>query len=118
MRRLALLIAIAAAVLTACDPGIGVRIENQTDQPLEVCFSSKPEPDLRGLCDSQPMSKTTTWSILCTQDETEWVVVLANDSRIYERLATCEDWEESGAWVRVEQTEGRFIVTDSLNSAP
>jgi len=40
------------------------------------------------------------------------------ERRIYQRTATCKEWEDSGATFIIKQRGDEFIVTDSLPDAP
>jgi hypothetical protein len=112
-----LILAILVTLLaSACDPGIGVRIENHSSEPLEVCISDWADPEARGHCDKQEPSETVTWSTICQGDWIKWVVLLSSGSRIYARSATCDDWKRSGAWVRVQDLDNELVTGDSLES--
>jgi hypothetical protein len=104
------------ALAAGCDPGIGIRVENETARALDVCISDWADPEARGHCDQQEPNETITWSITCQGDWTKWVVLLSSGSRIYARSATCDDWKRSGAWVRVQDLDDELVTGDSLES--
>jgi hypothetical protein len=111
------MVAVALALLvTACDPGTGIRIENHTDALLTVCFTRQTVPPALDsqFCDVQQAHKTVTWSTICTPEDFKWAVIGIENREIYRTRATCGEWEKSGAWVSVVLENGQYMVRDSL----
>src|SRR3972149_847705 len=118
MLRFVVVALVCLLLVTACDPGIGIRIENHTGASIVFCESNRGEPNLsdEGSCVSQSSGKTTTWSVLCESDWMKWVVICIGENKIYSASATCGTWKKTGAWIKVEFVDGRFVASDSLSN--
>lgn len=105
---------LAAVLLSACDPAIDVVVANRTD--ATICFhnGSNGRPVVRLLCGEVKPKVEKSWGVLCSDAATLWVVLTADDQEIYAASATCQEWEDSGAWGAIEERNGGFITTDSL----
>lgn len=119
MRLTALLLsaALASVLLSACDPVIEVTVANRTD--ATICFydGRKGRPSARlDLCGEVKPNAEKSWGVLCSDGATLWVVLTLDGREIYATSATCKQWEDSGAWVVVEQRNGQFITSDSLST--
>jgi hypothetical protein len=119
---------VLAALLTACDPGIGITVVNESASA--VCWYSsgnyrhgdeRPDPaDADEPCSLVVPGETRGPSVvLCHRGNTKWVVLTLGEGgpEIYARSATCGEWEDSGATVTVKQRDGKFVITDSLPDA-
>ena len=108
----------------ACDPGIGITFINNTDKELcsyESDFETPRASNLDpALCSEIEPHETITYDTICQSDWLKWVIlsVGASGPQIYARVATCGEWEESGATIRIDELDGEFVVTDSLPDEP
>jgi hypothetical protein len=114
---------VATVLLTACDPGIVVGVENLSDADVYVFTSgsysekySERRPDTSNLRDALLVraGKASGITIGCYSDTTNWVVLVVNTEEIYARATTCGRWLHSNARVTVQGTSGAFQVSDSL----
>ena len=90
---------------------------NDSDAPL--CFNLSSAAAERGdTCSRVKPRGTTVWSPECSSaGEEPLMVVLSLEQGgrdVYNRTATCNEWEEPGARFTIEQRGDEFIVMDSL----
>ena len=90
---------------------------NESDSLL--CFnSSLADARTFGYCAEVSPRATAVWRPECGQaGKQPLTVVLTVGTRgrqIYNRTATCNEWEESGAKFTIEQRGDELVVTDSL----
>ncbi len=118
------LLLVFGALFIACDPGIGITFINNTDK--ELCFyesgfetprASDLDPEL---CSEIEPNEKITYTTICQSDWLKWVILTVGESgpQIYARVATCGEWEDSGATITVDEPDGGFAVTDSLPDEP
>ena len=110
-----------AIVFMACDPGIGMNVDNRSDSSVCVFLSGiyadgrdRPDTSDPRSCILLMPGEDTSIGTLCYGKNPKWVVLTAERREIYSRLATCGEWESSGAKVVIEGRLGSFTVTDSL----
>ena len=113
----ALVLPLAAIVLgvflAGCDPGLELRIDNQTDQ--SICFTdSLDSPHEFPICfEVEPGSHT--YGLLCQQNDTLFVTLTTvGRLLLFSSFATCREWEDSGAWIEVTKRNEEYEVRDSL----
>ena len=111
-RGFALVLIATALALSACDPGIGITVENRTDEL--VCFHER--SGVRSCPDNVKPHDSVTWGVICTSDDTILVVLTVEGQQIYSNSATCGEWDDAGARIVVERANGDFQVTDSLGT--
>lgn len=107
------LLIIWAVVFVACDPGIDIHFVNNT--PTRLCWYSSHVGDADWCAEIKPHEEIT-YGTICTSDDEKLVVLTVGVSgkQIYERTATCREWEDSGARIVIDQVDGRFVVESSL----
>ena len=115
-RALFLVVVFATVALVACDPGIGIRVENQSN--ALICFHEQGTRliDPTSCVDEIQPGESVKWSVLCQSDWEMTIVLTSEDREIYSGSATCGEWEKTGARIVVERVDGLFEVTDSLGS--
>jgi len=104
-----------AAVLTGCDPGIGITFVNKTSSTLCWYEYERDVGNPDACAEIQPNDKIT-YSTICESDwdQSVFLTVGVTGEQIYNRTATCGEWEDSGAKVTIDRIDGKFVVTDSL----
>jgi hypothetical protein len=118
----------AMAALAACGPPndgslVNFKFDNKTDSL--VCAHSNAASAASGQsCSEVKPRKTTVWSSECLpgedRDRTLVTMVLTvgvKGRAIYNRTATCKQWNDLGASIIIDQTGDRFIIKDSLPGA-
>jgi len=107
---------VLATLLTACDPGVGLKIENRSASALCKYESERSVGDSERCYKIEP-GDSPTFSIICTSEMERTVVLTVGQGgpRIYARTATCGKWKDSGATVSVSQQDGEFIVDDGFD---
>ena len=120
--RFGVFITLGIVIFTACGLTIG-----PDDHPLKLtfintsdsllCFNS---PGL-GFCDEVGPRGVSIWRPGCGSGKGAvrnpiTVVLSAHEEgiKIYQRTATCTEWEDAGATFIIKQRGDEFIVTDSL----
>ena len=108
---------VLATLLTACDPGIGLKIVNDSDSRLCWYESERSAADRQQPCSAIESGESPTFSIICTPDMARLVIVTVGKGgpRSYEREATCGAWDDAGATVTVRQRGGEFVVEDGFD---
>ena len=109
------LLLLLSVVLYGCDPGITITIENETDQM--ICAQPSISWVGHDPCYHEvPPRSSSDWGDICARDMTSAIVLTVGvgDDVIYQRSATCGEWEDSGAKITVTKADGEFEVTDSL----
>jgi hypothetical protein len=114
------LLLIIGLLFVACDPGIEITFVNNTDRDL-CCYESDFETPRPGdldasLCGEIAPHQKVDYGTICQSDWLKWVILTVgtNGPQIYARVATCGEWEDSGATVTIEQVDGEIVVADSL----
>ncbi|MDO8612432.1 MAG: hypothetical protein Q7R32_06365 [Dehalococcoidia bacterium] len=94
-------------LLTACDPGIELKIVNDTDSPL-CWYETERDVGDPEWCNEIEANDAVSWSTICTMDQPKAVILTVGISGepFYEKEATCGEWKDAGATVTVEQRDG------------
>jgi hypothetical protein len=90
---------------------------NETDSLL--CFNLSSAAAARGeFCDEIKSHGTSVWRPECGQAGKQPLTVVLSlgpgGREIYNRTATCNEWEASGARFTIERRGDELVVTDSL----
>ena len=113
---------------------LGITIDNQTGAVLcsyegnaSGGFGPSPGPSpteadafiARTCVDEIEPYDDVDWRVLCESNDV-LTIVLADRTGpvIYRGTTTCGRWDDSGAWIKVTQEDGRFITSDSLTKNP
>ena len=99
--------------------GNTVKMTFVNDSDALLCFNLSSEYGASGdFCDEIKPRATSVWRPGCSTSGERPVTVVLNAGpggrEVYNRTATCNEWEESGAKFTIEQRGDEFIVTDSL----
>jgi hypothetical protein len=96
-------------LLSGCDPGIGLKVENKTAVPICVADAPVPAPCDEGVI--VPPFEVTRISIVCTSDDKVHVSVARKDNGrlIHQSDATCGEWDKSGSKIVALDTGGGDI---------
>ena len=107
---------LVGTILVACDPGVGLKVENRSASALCKYESERSVGD-SGRCYKIEPGDSPTFSIICTREMEKTVVLTVGQGgpRFYARTATCGKWKDSGATVTVRQRDGEFIVEDGFD---
>jgi len=110
------LLAASAAFLVACDPGIGLKIVNNTDSRL-CWYEFERDGDDPASCSSIEPGESPRFSVICTNEMITTVVLTVgtNGPEIYAREATCGEWKRAGATVTVSKRAGQYVVEDGFD---
>lgn len=110
------LLVLACVLVAACDPGVGLRIENDSDVP--VCLQ---ESDHHYACKEMLTApgESKRFAILCTGDDILYLVVerVDNGAVIHRSEATCDRWNDSGSKIVVSNVDGRIEARASIDPA-
>jgi hypothetical protein len=91
---------------------------NETDSLL--CFNRTSEAAARGdVCSELPADETTVWRPGCGEFDMQPVVLTVGRGgpEIYKKTVSCDEWEESGGRIVIEQRGDKLVVTDSLTGS-
>ena len=91
---------------------------NETDSLL--CFNRTSEAAATGdSCAELPAHKTTVWRPGCGELGMQPVVLTVGRGgpEIYKTTALCDEWEESGARIVIEQRGDEYVVIDGLSES-
>jgi hypothetical protein len=123
MFALFLVIFIANAAFCYWHQGFDVSYVNNTDESLCVREYPRDTPQdskQRLYCDDVPPQDEITYSHgYCDRAEEPRSVLVAVGSEqdpIYETTRTCKEWQDNDVRVTVEQTDGRYVATESLRN--
>jgi hypothetical protein len=106
-------------VFAACVRESTIKLTFVNESDSDMCFNLSSAAAARSdTCGEVKPSGTTVWRPECGQaGEQPLTVVLSLDQggrEVYNRTATCNEWEESGAKFTIEQRGDELVVTDSL----
>src|SRR3972149_2129167 len=90
---------------------------NSSDSLL--CFNLSSAEAARGdSCGEVKSRRTSVWRPRCSPSGSEPLTVVLSlgpgGREVYNRTATCDEWEASGAKFTIEQRGDELVVTDSL----
>ena len=104
---------VLGVLLVGCDPGLGLKIDNQTDQG--ICFSESKDSLVEFPICFEVEPGSHTYDIICQQNDTLFVTLTTvGRQELFAGFATCGEWEDSGAWIEVVKRNGEYEVRDSL----
>lgn len=99
---------------------VNLQFVNNTDSLL-CYFPNSEEAAAERFCEEVSPQKKRSWAPECGPGEdanlTATAVVLTvglGGEVIYNRTATCKQWNDSGAKITIDRRDGKFVVTDSL----
>lgn len=103
---------IFALFALGCEPGSDIEFVNQTAERL--CYYTN-EGDF-SFCQVIEPGETRTYGKVCGSNSARSVLVTLHSSReyIYSRSEGCNGWDN--VTVTISQQDGRFVVTDTLDS--
>ena len=109
-------------VFAACLRESKIKMPFVNESDSDLCFNlSLADATTFGFCNEVKPRGTTVWRPECGQagEQPLTVVLTGRPERrqIYNRTATCNEWEESGAKFTIEQRGDELVVTDSLQDA-
>ena len=120
--RFGVFITLGIVIFTACGLSFG-----PDDHPIKLTFINTSDSLLCfnshgfGFCDEVKPRDTSIWRPGCGSGKGAGrnpitVVLSAHEEgiKIYQRTATCNEWEDSGGTFLIKQRGDDFIVTDSL----
>ncbi len=121
---------IVALLLGSVIVGVGCLGQALGEHPIKLTFINSSDTPLcfgrpgGRLCAEVKPRGISVWRPGCGIGEgavqnpiTVVLIVKEGGRRIYQRTATCEEWEDSGATFIIKQRGDEFIVTDSLPDA-
>ena len=102
-------------VFAGCfEPMVKLSFENNSDSDL--CFNLT--KGIPGYCSKVDARATTVWRPGCDNPETTTLTIVLSVAQgrreIYNRTATCNEWDASGAKFTIEQRGDELVVSDSL----
>ena len=96
-----------------------VKMTFVNDSDALLCFNLSSAEAARGdSCGEVKSRRTSVWRPGCSPSGSEPLTVVLSlgqgGREIYNRTATCNEWEASGAKFTIEQRGDEFVVTESL----
>ncbi len=112
-------ITLGIVIFTACVREDTVKMTFVNESDALLCFNRSSSSAATGdFCNEVKARGKSVWRPGCSPSgEQPLTVVLSvgpGGREIYNRTATCNEWEESGAKFTIEQRGGQLAVTDSL----
>jgi hypothetical protein len=108
-------------VFSACGiDGHIIKLTFVNESDSRLCFNLSSADAARGdSCNEVKPRGTSDWRPECASEQPLTVVLSVREGgrEIYNRTATCNEWEASGAKFTIEQRGGDFVVTDPLPDA-
>ena len=109
-------------IFAACVREDTVKMTFVNESDALLCFNLSSAAAARGeYCDEIKPLATSVWRPECSwSGEQRHTIVLSlgqGGREVYNRTATCNEWEESGAKFTIEQRGDELVVTDSLPDA-
>ena len=113
------LLLVSVIVFAACLTENEVKMTFVNESDALLCFNLSSEHGASGdFCDEVKARDTSVWRPGCSPSGDQPITVVLNVGQggreIYNRTATCNEWEESGAKFTIEQRGSELVVTDSL----
>ncbi len=102
--------------------GNTVKMTFVNDSDALLCFNLSSSAAATGdLCGEVKARDTSVWRPGCSPSGEHPITVVLSvgpgGREIYNRTATCNEWEESGAKFTIEQRGDELVITDSLQDA-
>ena len=96
-----------------------VKLSFVNDSDELLCFNLSSADAAGGdYCDEVRPRRTSVWRPECSPSGNQPLTVVLSlgpgGREVYNRTATCNEWEASGAKFTIEQRGDEFVVTDSL----
>ena len=118
VRRCLVAVVPLTVIVVGCGPAdVGFTFDNRTDAALCEYTSPRSAAGARCLAEVEPRAETD-WGQDCDNDSnrpiTVVITVKQGGYQIYNRTASCGEWDDSDRRFVIEREGGEFIVTDSL----